>query len=657
MKKVLLRLCTFFVLVGLMVGMAIPVSAEVDGGSCGENVTWLFDTSTKILTISGEGEMKGSPWLESYKNMIEKVVIEDGVTSIASCAFYWCSNVESVIIPNSVTEIGIQTFFSCWDLKSINIPKSVISIGENTFMNCPEACQEENGIYYIDKWVVGYDVYDSSIKNVVLRSDTVGIVEGTFSEGTSLTSIVLPDSLKTISYRAFDGCTGLTNVTFGNDINEIGNSAFRGCTNLSNLVLPNSVNVIRDYAFSGCTNLASLNIPSGVNNIYPGTFKDCVKLVQVENGISYVDKWVTGYDGTIENVSLRSDTIGIANSVFTERNELISVIIPDGAKTIGSYAFEKCYNLKNVTIPDSITNIGRDAFRWCSELESIDIPNGISTVPYGAFEMCSSLKSVEIPDGVTTIEDYAFLGCSGIINLKLSNDITAIGEYVFQGCDNLVNIEIPNSIVTIGEGAFEYCSKSLEQIVVQNGNENYHSDGNCLIDTKNKTVLLGCKNSVIPTDGSVEKIGNYAFWGCTGLKEIQIPKSVTSIGESSFAYCSQIKKVVYSGTEEQWNSIIKGEAWNEGTVFEVVFQPFANNANNNAGTGTGDSNVFDADGDLTIIDGYVPDKGIEIAFVIGIGVVTVACGGASIWWFAIKKKKFSDLAKLVKKTPKVPPTE
>ena len=137
------------------------------------------------------------------------------------------------------------------------------------------------------------------------------------------------------------------------------------------------------------------------------------------------------------------------------------------------------------------------------------------------------------------------------------------------------------------------------------------------------------------------------------MKEIQIPKSVTSIGVCSFTYCSQIKKVVYSGTEEQWNSIIKGKAWDEGTVFEVVFQPFANN---NAGTVTDDSDVFDVDGDLTIIDGYEPDEGMTTGEIVAVsvgGVATVGIGGASVWWFAIKKKKFSDLLKLVKKSPKI----
>ena len=72
-------------------------------------------------------------------------------------------------------------------------------------------------------------------------------------------------------------------------------------------------------------------------------------------------------------------------------------------------------------------------------------------------------------------------------------------------------------------------------ITVADGNTVYHSAGNCLIETESKTLVLGCKNSVIPTDGSVTSIGEYAFYGCTSFTSVTIPSSVTSIGGSQAA--------------------------------------------------------------------------------------------------------------------------
>ena len=161
-----------------------------------------------------------------------------------------------------------------------------------------------------------------------------------------------------------------------------------------------------------------------------------------------------------------------------------------------------------------------------------------------------------------------------------------------------------------GLGAFENCS-SLASITVKDGNIKYHSAGNCLIKTESKILILGCKNSIIPTDGSVTSISERAFENCSSLTSITIPNSVTSIGSYAFEYCSSLASITipnsvtsisegafagcssltsitipdsvtsisklaflgcssltsiqFTGTKAQWCGIEKGSSWNNGT--------------------------------------------------------------------------------------------
>ena len=164
--------------------------------------------------------------------------------------------------------------------------------------------------------------------------------------------------------------------------------------------------------------------------------------------------------------------------------------------------------------------------------------NGYDDSPFKDYE----IRKATVKYGIASIGESAFLGCRGMTELTLPNSVTSIGDCAFYGCSGLTELILPNSVRSIGDIAFTYCS-GLEKITVESGNSCYDSRDNCnsIIDTEFNTLIVGCKNSVIPN--SVTSIGYYAFYGCSGLTELTLPDSVSSIGDGAFICCSDLSKI------------------------------------------------------------------------------------------------------------------
>ena len=213
-------------------------------------------TSLKSVMISDNVTKIGDYAFEDCVGL-KSVTIGNSVTSIGDYAFFWCKGMTSVTIPNSVTSIGKGAFSACDSLKSVTIPDSVTSIGSYAFSSCTGIIQEEGGVFYVDKWVVGCD---TAVTSVTLRQNTVGIEGSAFYDCTSLTSITIPDGVTSIGDSAFYDCTSLVTVAFGTNsqLTSIGSKAFEGCTSLKSIAIPDSVTSIGKYAFRSCSNLTTV---------------------------------------------------------------------------------------------------------------------------------------------------------------------------------------------------------------------------------------------------------------------------------------------------------------------------------------------------------------------------------------------------------------
>ena len=210
-----------------------------------------------------------------------------------------------------------------------------------------------------------------------------------------------------------------------------------------------------------------------------------------------------------------------------------------------------CYNKNSDGTTVTVTYQNTSNPRYTSLTGALNIPASVTSsgVTYSvtsignqAFQSCKNLTSVTIPNSVTTIGNQTFNGCTGLASITISNSVTTIGSSAFSGCTGLTSLTIPNSVTSIGSQAFNNC-ESLTSLIVESGNPKYDSRNNCnaIIETGTNKLFAGCKNTIIPN--SVTSIGDYAFYGHTGLNSMTIPNSVTTIGLCSFCNCYGLTSV------------------------------------------------------------------------------------------------------------------
>lgn len=189
----------------------------------------------------------------------------------------------------------------------------------------------------------------------------------------------------------------------------------------------------------------------------------------------------------------------IAAEAFAYNDYLYSVVIPDSITHIGDSAFTDSWYLERVTFGSGLKVIGERAFYRCGALSTATLPAGVTTIGIRAFYMCSALTGITIPATVETIGDYAFGACSGLTEVIISSG--EIGQYAFTSCTKLKNLVLGEGVTRIGADAFGYCSQLL----------------------------------------------------C-----VTIPAGITQIDNYAFNFCKNLWHVLYTGTQQQWNSISIG---------------------------------------------------------------------------------------------------
>jgi len=285
--------------------------------------------------------------------------------------------------------------------------------------------------------------------------------------------------------------------------------------------------------------------------IYYNFINDNTELEVTEKGGYSHPKYRVRYTG---NVAIPASVIyegrtysvtSISSESFNGCYEVTSVTIPNTVINIDGLAFWGCKALTSISIPNSVINIGGSAFSYCTGLTSVVIGSGVTSIGKWLFSNCSSLPTIELPNTITSIDDSAFRDCSSLASISIPSSVTSIENDAFYGCTSLTSIFIPKNVTSINGNPFEFCS-SLSTIQVESGNTKYDSRDNCnaIIQINNQTLIVGCKNTVIPN--TVNRIWDYAFFGCSELTSLTLPKNITSIGNSAFRDCSGLTSVTIS---------------------------------------------------------------------------------------------------------------
>lgn len=387
------------------------------------------NTTYKVVSI-------GSRAFEDCINL-KCIKIPTSITNIGDRAFWGCSALTSIILPNSVINIGELAFYGCKSLKSIILPDSIKSIGNYAFTHTTWYEELPQGPIYINNMLYDYKGKIPADMSLVIKEGTTHICEAALYGQSSLTTLNLPYSVKSIGLLAFndtkwyysqpDGAIYVNNILYDykgkmpayktkfvvkEGTISICGGAFSTCESLKTITIPKSVADIGKFPFSGCTSLTKIQVKNG-NPIYDSRNK-C-------NAI-----------------------------IHTATNTLVAgcrnTIIPNTVTSIGEYAFADIEHLNSIIIPEGVTSIGAYAFMHCSSLSFVKIPKTLVCIGQGAFSFCESLKSIVVPNNVTSIEEYAFNYCTSLESISIPNSVNYIGPEAFRQCLSLKSIYYDGTI-------------------------------------------------------------------------------------------------------------------------------------------------------------------------------------------------------------------
>lgn len=198
---------------------------------------------------------------------LTEVTVQNGVTTIGYSAFWNCSALKSIVLPSSVTTINDSAFAYCSALASITVPNSIKTFGSDVLKGTAWYDSQNNGLLYVNNIAYGYKGTMPSNASFTLKDSTTVIAGSAFASYSGLAKLTIPNSVTSIGSLAFENCTSLTSIVIPEGVAKIEDDTFSGCTKLAEVTIPESVKTIGVRAFFNCSALKNITIPSTVTSI------------------------------------------------------------------------------------------------------------------------------------------------------------------------------------------------------------------------------------------------------------------------------------------------------------------------------------------------------------------------------------------------------
>lgn len=529
------------------------------------------------VTISDNITYINSDAFTSDAKLTDVVIGENSrLDFIGQNAFMGCSGLENIYLPETLEEISSMAFYNCSSLDNIKIPDSVTEVGQMAFYNTKEYIEQtkvpdsiKKNFRFIDRWLVEYVGNKDTLSNFNAgypdyqperdgEKGIVGVAANCFHNCEKLADVVIPKSVKYLSYNAFGNCQALKQLSFenGSELKRIGSYCFYGSA-IDTVSLPEGLESIKSYAFYACEKLEAVKLPSeSLTSVGRGVFTNTKIWTYAgqQDGVLRIGNWAVGFNpGSKDNPVTNLDV---------DLNEGDGEWGHYGAiEHIADYAFSGTL-ITGVKGTTNLKSIGSGAFYKCAALRSnknngttFELNRRFEEIKPYTFYGCTSLSQVSIQNyqngsSLEKIGNFAFFKCglstafggtSGVIDLSVTkvkevpvfafgftyaneikmatnsgkSTIESIASYAFHNMQQLTTVSIPSSVKTVGAFSFFECDK-LSSLTINEG---------------------------------VEYIYQRAFYGCDSLKTVTFPASLVYIGAGAFYKCYDLQKIEFV-TEE-----------------------------------------------------------------------------------------------------------